>query len=222
LGEFGAFCADSIASPQDMNHVTVRPVIELGVETVTPPSNTSGGQLASVIQAQAAVANYSKTPDGWFVPLAALMDRIESVADYLHFEAAYYNEFEVFGGFEIIAEDGRAVGVALGSMLRNAMDMATAIINLRNGNRTCRAFIENDRYLDFVLNEDAIRITTGHIAQHISQVELLVSAEELRQGMSAAQYQLQNFASQIEPLLTRFSDTPVSPQLIRLMFGLVK
>ena len=130
-----------------MNHVTVRPVIELGVETVTPPINTLGGQLAADIQRQSIATNYFKTPDGWFVPLAVLMDRIEAVADYLHFEALYYNEFEVGGGFEIIAEDGRAVGITVGSVFYNAMDMAEIVINLRNENERCRAFIENDQYL---------------------------------------------------------------------------
>jgi hypothetical protein len=205
-----------------MNHVTVRPVIELGVETVTPPINTLGGQLAADIQQQSAATNYFKTPDGWFVPLAVLMDRIEAVADYLHFEALYYNEFEVGGGFEIIAEDGRAVGITVGSIFHNAMDMAEIVINLCNENERCRAFIENDQYLDFALNEDTIRITNGHIAKRIPQVEIVVSAEELKQGMSAAQRQLQHFASQIESLLTRFSDAPISPQLVKLMFGLAK
>ena len=205
-----------------MNHVTVMAVIELGVETVTPPINSLGGQLAADIQRQAITANYIKTPDGWFVPLAALMDRIEAVADYFHYETLYYNEFEVFGGFEIIAEDRRAIGITVGSSFHEAMNVAEAVINLHNKNKRCRAFIENDQYLDFTLNESTIRITNGDIAKRIPQVELEVLAEELKQGMTDAQLQLQHFASQIEPLLTRFSDTRISSQLVRLMFGLAK
>ncbi len=72
-----------------------------------PPLTATGGQFAVDIQAQATVENYSKTPDGWFVPLAVLMDKIEAVADYLCFETLYYDGFEVGGGFEIIADDGQ-------------------------------------------------------------------------------------------------------------------
>ncbi len=109
------------------------------------------------------------------------MDQIEAVADYLHLETLYYNEFEVGGGFEIIAEDGRIVGITLGSMFHNAMDMAEAVINLSGENDHCRAFIENDQYLDFALNEDTIRITNGHIAKRIPWVEFKVPMEELKQ-----------------------------------------
>ncbi len=54
-------------SLRDMNHITVRPVIELGIETVMPSNNTLGGQLAVEIQKQAPAAHYIKTlMDGSF------------------------------------------------------------------------------------------------------------------------------------------------------------
>ena len=205
-----------------MGSIAVRAVIELGVETVMPPLSTRGGKLATDIQNHAEVAGYSKTPDGWFVPITALMDKVEAVVDYLHFEARYYKEFEVCGGFEILTEDGHSIGVSLGSTFPFAMELAETVFQLSHENKSCRAFIDNDLYLNLTLENENIRIVPGHMARHIPQDEYLIPAEELRQGMGSAKGEVERFVGEIEPLLTKFSDIPISSQLVRQMFGLAQ
>ncbi len=203
-----------------MLHIIVRPVIELGVETFQPPSNTLGEQFTREIQLRAASANYSKTPDGWFIPFDVVIDKIESLADYLYFEANHYGEFEVGGGFEIVAENGNSIGVCSGSIFKYAVGLAEAVINLQYENASCRAFIENDSYLDFSLNQEIVRITNGHIAKHVPSIELLVSVDELKQSMKNALRQLSQFVHLLELQMEKFSDGKFSSQIFRVQFGL--
>lgn len=204
-----------------MLHIIVRPVIELGVETFQPPSNTLGGKLAREIQLHAARSNYLKTPDGWFIPLDVVMEKMEALANYLSFEAKHYGEFEVSGGFEIIAEDGQSVGVLLGSMFRDAVNLANAVINLHYESATCRAFINADNYLEFFLNHETVRIVNGHIAKHIPSIEISVAIGDLKQGMKDALRKLGEFAFLLEPQMARILDEKFpSFQYFRWQFGL--
>jgi hypothetical protein len=202
-----------------MNNLVVTPVIELGINTVAPPLNTSGGRLAAELQRIASAAGYLESPDGWFIPLGALMDKIEAVADYLHSEILHYNEFELFGGFEIV-KGKYSVGISLGANFRFAMELAEAIDSLSQENETRRVFIDNDRYLNLVLEKGSVKITTGHSAKLTLQVELVVPVEELKQQMKTAQDDVDQFARAIEPFLVHFPDTHISPKAVRQMFGL--
>ena len=58
--------------------IDVRALLELAVDSVTPPLNTKGGQLAADIRANAVKARYVKSPDGWFVPVHELSTQVES------------------------------------------------------------------------------------------------------------------------------------------------
>jgi len=203
-----------------MEHVIVRPVIALNVDFISPPPDTLAGKLAAEIKQHAVHKGWSRCdPEAWYVPLSDLQHRIEAVADFLLFEASYWHEFEVGGGFEIVTRNGACTGVTEGSVFYLAVDLADAVGGLDKENPSRRAFVENDRYLDLTLDDDTIRIKMGHRAKRIDRIELVVSAQELKAGMIGAKRLLQQFTVEIGPLLVRSTDVDISSHLVRRMFG---
>jgi hypothetical protein len=203
-----------------MLHIIVRPVIHLGIETFQPPLNTLGEEFAREMRLHAMESNYLKTPDGWFVPLDVAMENMETLADYLNFEAKHYGEFEISGGFEIIAENGQSVGVSLGSMFRDAVNLANVVINLNDESAACRAFINADNFLDFFLNHETVRIVNGHAAKQIPSIEISVSIGELKMGMKEALRKLSEFAFLLESQLIRTFDEKFPIRNFRWQFSL--
>jgi hypothetical protein len=202
-----------------MEHISVRPVLYINVETI-PPANTKGGKLIIDVQKYAKERQYLEAPSAWFVPIADLKTRIDDVADYLHFDTLYHHEFEIGGGFEIISQDG-SLGLPPGASFACAVEMAEAVINMQD-NDNKQVCIDNDHFIKFSLEKDSIKMAMGHIAKYIPKKEIVVPAKKLKSQMETARNELLWFSSQLEPLIVQFSDFHVSSRLVKFMFGLEK
>lgn len=197
--------------------ISVRAVIELGVEAIVPPLTTRGGQLALDIQKQAGARGYPKTPDGWFVPISDLLSRIEDVADFLHLEALHYGEFNIYGGFEIMIS-GYSVGLPESAFFGGARELANTIINLREEGKMYTIVTSGSHQWTVSLEDkNEVRIQVGRIGQ-APFMELHLPTEELKEQFELALSQLDHFVTQITPLLLNYQDIPL--QVIRVGFGL--
>ena len=186
---------------------------------LVPPANTKAGKLINDLQIYGKERKYLEAPVAWFVPITDLKTRIDDVLDFLRFETLHYEEFEVGGGFEFLSEDGNSLGLPPGASFICAMQLAEAIIDIKENDKK-EVCIDNDRFMKLSCENGTISMTISHRAKYISPKGLDASAEELKRQMKIARNEWIQFASQLESLLIQFNDNHISSGIVKFMFGL--
>jgi hypothetical protein len=203
----------------DSNKVKIIPVIEIGASSALPQRNTLEEKLVTNIRASAHDAKYTKTPDGWFVPLHDLMSRLEEVAEHVHNETMRYAEFEIFGGFQFLTADGRLVDVPFSSNFRSTMTLTETISNLHPNSGVHNVLVSAQDIWQISLEDDQIDIRIDQaMGQETKHYQFPHS--ELRQSLRQAWLEVERFVMGLEPLLQKYHNQYIEPHAIKWMFGL--
>jgi hypothetical protein len=206
-------------SLDDSEKVKVIPVIEVGASTAVPQPNTLEGRLVADIQTYAHDAEYTKTPDGWFVPLHDLMSRLEEVAGFIHIETTRYTEFEIFGGFQFVTEDGRLLDIPFSSDFRSAMTLAETINKLHPDSGVHNVLMGAQDIWQISLEQDQVDIRINQAGGQEPQ-QYRFPLAKLKQSLKQARLEVERFVTELEPLLLKYHNQYIEPQTIRWMFGL--
>ena len=151
----------------DIDMLTIIPMVEIDVE-YSLPENTLASTLIREIKSQTDIKRVIAIPGGFCVALNFLSDRISGFADYLFYEVMHYPSLEMTGGFNIITNEGEALGIPLGSTFSLAMLLADGVRDIVDNNNPDRLYTSSQDFWEVEkIDSENLMIRVGKISKRV-------------------------------------------------------